>query len=182
MKILAISGSTRQHSSSRSILEYIKSEFGNDFLVEIFEGLSKLPHFNPDLEKELPTEVVEMRRHIEEADGILFCSPEYVFSLPGSLKNFIEWNVSTVLFSSKPVAIIIAAASGEKAFESLSLILTTLECVLPQESKLLVQGGKGKISGSGQLLDYKLREELEIVMNSLGVTIRDDNRKPSKFQ
>ena len=117
LKILAISGSTKKNSSNEAILRFVAENFKNTTVVEVFDSIDKLPHFNPDVDKEaLPAEVLNFRNQIQEANGILICTPEYVFSLPGSLKNAIEWNVSITNFSNKPVAFIVAAASGEKAF------------------------------------------------------------------
>lgn len=146
-KILAISGSTRKNSSNGAILNFIAEQYKEVLDVEIFDKIDKLPHFNPDLDNENPpNEIVDFRNLIQSADGVLVCTPEYVFSLPGSLKNTIDWNVSTTIFSNKPVAIIVAAASGEKALESLGLIMTTIESKI--SSKLLIQGAKGKIGAS----------------------------------
>lgn len=172
-KLLGISGSTKANSTAQAILEFVGNMYSGQIDLSIYSQLSKLPHFNPDLEKDLPAPVIELRRLIEAADGVIFCTPEYVFSLPGSLKNLIEWNVSTVLFSGKPVAMIVAAASGKKAFESLELILTTIECSLPAESKLLIQGAKGKLSITGVVEDQETVSQLNKVVLSLIRTIRD---------
>jgi len=181
-KILGISGSTKSKSTSLAILKFIAEENKDNIHLNIYNRISELPHFNPELEEQLPDSVLELRNLIEDSDGILFCAPEYVFSLPGSLKNMIEWNVSTVLFSSKPVAMIIAAASGEKAFESLDLILTTIESTLPNNSKLLIQGAKGKIEKNGSISDKKVISKLKVVISSLTDTIDNTNRKPTKYE
>lgn len=180
-KILAISGSTKSRSTSLSMLKFLSRRFQEEIEFIIYNKIGELPHFNPELEEQLPSPVLELRRLIKESDGVLFCSPEYVFSLSGSLKNLIEWNVSTVLFSAKPVAMIIAAASGKKAYESLDLILTTIESTLPNESKLLIQGAKGKISSSGEILDKEIILNLDKVVKSLIATIKDKNRLPTKY-
>lgn len=183
MNILAISGSTKSNSTSHHILNHIKAKHTNEIELEIFDGIEKLPHFNPSItDEELPREVIEFRNRILNADGVIFCTPEYVFSIPGSLKNAIEWCVSTTVFSHKPVAIIIAAASGEKAFESLSLILTTIETILPEESRLLIQGAKGKVSTTGEITDKATMEQIERVIQSLIATIKDEDKRPTKLR
>ncbi len=181
LKVLGISGSTKSRSTSLSILEFLSRKFKDKIEFKIYNRIGELPHFNPELEEDLPNSVLELRELIEESDGIVFCTPEYVFSLPGSLKNLIEWNVSTVLFSSKPVAMIVAAASGKKAFESLELILTTIESSIPKESKLLIQGAKGKIDKEGNITSQKTIDELTSVVLSLVKTIEDQNRMPTKY-
>ena len=171
-KILGISGSTKAASTSLAILRHIATHFEELIDLEIYNKIGELPHFNPDLDKTpLPKAVATFRALIETADAILFCTPEYVFSLPGSLKNAIEWNVSTVLFSGKPAAMIVAAASGEKAFDSLGLVLTTLEMILPMDSRLLIQGAKGKWDKDGHLNNDATHKQIKAVVESLLKTI-----------
>jgi chromate reductase, NAD(P)H dehydrogenase (quinone) len=101
-KVLAICGSTRTQSANLSIIQYVADIVTKQLEIEIYDDLAALPHFNPDLDKEKAPEIVEeFRSKIKNADGILICTPEYVFSLPGSLKNAIEWCVSTTVFSEK---------------------------------------------------------------------------------
>ena len=117
-KILAIIGSTRANSSNLKLVQHVAALTTESLDVIIFEGLSELPHFNPDLDTEQPPiAIVKFRQLIADSDGIIICTPEYVFSMPGSLKNAIEWCVSTTLFSKKPTGLITASASGEKGHE-----------------------------------------------------------------
>lgn len=175
-RILGISGSTKAKSSNKAMLRYLAQQYADQIDLEIWDGIDKIPHFNPDLDNETPPETIaDFRNKIEEADGVLICTPEYVFSLPGSLKNALDWLVSTVVFSEKPTAMIVAAASGEKAFESLSLILRTIQAKMPDTSKLLIKGGEGKVNAEGELIDPKTIQNLQTVMISLMHTIEDEN-------
>lgn len=166
-RILAILGSTKKKSSNRAILEFIAQSIPDSVEVVVYDKIDTLPHFNPDLETKLPATVQDLRLAIENADAVLLSSPEYVFSLPGSLKNAIEWNVSTTLFSNKPIAIIIAAASGEKALASLSLIMTTLEAKIAPDSTLLLKGIKGKLNEQGKISDAQTMDKISAVVESL---------------
>jgi chromate reductase len=150
-KILAISGSTRKNSSNFRLLKKIAALSTNIFEVTIFDKLDQLPHFNPDLEA--PSEIIELRNLVDSADGVIICTPEYVFSLPGSLKNAIEWCVATTVFSNKSVGLITASASGEKGHESLQLIMSTLEAKFDEETTLLIKGIKGKVDAEGEITD-----------------------------
>lgn len=182
MKILAISGSTKHASTSHSILSHIKDTYSGEFECEIFDGIDKLPHFDPSVaDANLPAEVVDFRNKIFASDGVIICTPEYVFSIPGSLKNAIEWCVSSTVFSHKPVAIIVAAASGTKAFESLDLIMTTLETVLPYSSKLLIQGAKGKINSEGNITDEATKRNVNSLVQSLMESINSEDKTPTKY-
>jgi chromate reductase, NAD(P)H dehydrogenase (quinone) len=154
MKILAITGSTRHNSSNFKILKFISEQINPRFEVEIFEGLAGMPHFNPDLDTDnSPENVVLFRDKIAAADGIIICTPEYVFSLPGSLKNALEWCVSTTIFSNKYVGLITASASGEMGHEQLLLIMKTLEAKFEKDSQLLISGIRGKIDAEGKIIN-----------------------------
>jgi len=154
IKIFAITGSTRKNSSNYKILKYISENIKTEFKVEIFEDLDQLPHFNPDLDTENPPEVITFfRDKIALADGIIICTPEYVFSLPGSLKNALEWCVSTTIFSKKKIGLITASASGEMGHEQLILIMKTLEAQFKDENLLLIQGVRGKINEEGKIIN-----------------------------
>jgi len=155
-KIIAVSGSTRKNSSNFKILKFISEHTNSQYEVEIFEDLESIPHFNPDLDTENPPEEVTLfRNKILIADGVIICTPEYVFSLPGSLKNALEWCVSTTVFSNKKVGLITASASGEKGHEQLSLIMKTIEAKFDDKTQLLIQGIRGKLDDEGNIIDEK---------------------------
>jgi NAD(P)H-dependent FMN reductase len=155
-KIIAISGSTRRNSSNFKILKFISENIDAKFEVEIFEDLENIPHFNPDLDTANPPEAITLLRNkIDAASGVIICTPEYVFSLPGSLKNVLEWCVSTTVFSNKNVGLITASASGEKAHEQLGLIMKTIEAKFTEETQLLIQGIRGKLDDNGNISDKK---------------------------
>jgi len=160
-RILAITGSIRKNSSNFKILKYISDNIKTEFEVEIFEDLAEIPHFNPDLDNENPpNKVTFFRNKINEADGVLICTPEYVFSLPGSLKNALEWCVSTTIFSNKNIGLITASASGEMGHEQLLLIMKTLEAKFQNNTQLLIQGIRGKINEEGKIIN----EETEVAL------------------
>ena len=70
-------------------------------------------------------ETVELRKDIERADGVIICTPEYIFSIPSGLKNVIEWCVATTIFTDKPTGLITASANGLQGHEELKLIMRT---------------------------------------------------------
>jgi len=159
--ILAISGSLSAGSANLKLINYLKELMKDRFDLNLFEGVSELPHFNPDLDTDSPPGViVSFRKQLEEADGLLICTPEYVFSLPGSLKNAIEWCVSTTILSGKSSWLITASASGEKAHEELKLIMKTVEAKFTEETTLLIKGIKGKFDKQGNLTDTETIDKL----------------------
>lgn len=159
--IFVIIGSASRNSVNEKLIEIFDDLTSDFFNLTLFKDLKTLPHFDPELSiANVPQTIIDFRNSIEKADGILICSPEYIFSIPSGLKNAIEWCVSTTIFSEKPLGIITASASGEKAHEELQLIMKTLMSKFTHETTLLIQGAKGKINEQGKLTDDKTKEEL----------------------
>jgi len=166
-KIIGICGSASRNSANLSILKWIKQPLKADFDLEIIYDLTELPHFKTELtDKNVPKQVVDLRQKIENANGIIICTPEYVFSIPSGLKNMIEWCVSTTVFSDKPTGLITASASGERGHEELKLIMETVQTKFTDETTLLIQGIKGKIDKNGKILDTKTETELKKFVQS----------------
>lgn len=165
--ILAICGSTRKDSANLQLLKMISDITSDIYEVSIFEEIAELPHFNPDLDNENPPrKIVEFREKIANSDGIIICTPEYVFSIPGSLKNAIEWCVSTTLFSDKPIGIITASASGDKGHEELQLIMKTLESKFDKKTAIQIKAVKGKIHKDDGIIDNETLGKIKAFLKS----------------
>ena len=159
--ILAIIGSASTNSTNLKLVETIARLTKNEFNVTIYNELKKLPHFDPELSTDNPPkEILEFRQSIEEADGIIISTPEYVFSIPSGLKNAIEWCISTIVFSDKPTGLITASASGEKGHEELQLIMRTAMAKFTNETTLLIHGVKGKFNAQGNVSDEETKKQL----------------------
>ena len=159
--ILAIIGSASKNSSNLKLVQRIASLTQDYFDIKIFNSLSALPHFDPELSIDnAPQIILDLRQLIHESAGVIICTPEYVFSIPGSLKNAIEWCVATTVFSKKPVGLITASASGEKGHEELKLIMRTIEAIFTDDTTLLIKGIKGKITESGNINDDRTVEQI----------------------
>ncbi|HWA33379.1 MAG TPA: NAD(P)H-dependent oxidoreductase [Cyclobacteriaceae bacterium] len=171
-KVLAICGSTRKNSTNESILKGMADMRKDRIDINIFNQIDTLPHFNPEIEPGDVEVVARFLKLIEDADGVLFCTPEYVFSLPGSLKNAIEWTIPTTVLLNKPVAVIVASGLGEKAFESLILIMNTVGATMPTESTLLIQGLRNKFDASGIPLAEDLKRSMKKLMESFEGTMK----------
>ena len=163
--ILAVSGSIRPASTSERLLRYVAQHYREYLTVDLYEDLSQLPYFNPDAET--PATVADFIGRIERADGVLICTPEYVFSLPGVLKNALEWTVATTVFSEKPTALITAATSGEHAHESLTLIMQTLGATMSEQATLLIRGAKSKLNDQGHVSDQETQQAIHTLVQTL---------------
>jgi len=166
-KIFAIIGSASENSANEKLISFLKTNH-LDFDFTIFTGLKKLPHFDPELSlTNPPDQIIEFRNSIEKANGIIICTPEYVFSIPSSLKNAIEWCIATTIFENKPTALITASAHGQKAHEELQLIMKTVSANFTTATTLLIQGIKGKVNLQGGVVDISTGEALNKLFTSL---------------
>ncbi|UII24241.1 NADPH-dependent FMN reductase [Fulvivirga ligni] len=173
LKIIGICGSASQNSGNLAILKFISECMKAEFDIQLIDDLAQFPHFRTELTTEnTPEKISEFRNAVQEADGIIICSPEYVFSIPSGLKNVLEWCVSTTVFSDKPVALITASASGEKGHEELQLIMKTIQASFTEDSTLLIQGIKGKISKEGEILDQHTKIQLQDLVKSFNNLLR----------
>lgn len=167
-KILAICGSTRQVSANLQIIKALEAIAGNAWELILYTNLTALPYFNQDItDEQVPPSVKEFRKAIDTADGVLICTPEYVFSLPGILKNALEWVVSTTVFSDKPTALITASSSGEKAHEALLLVMKTLGVKTNDDACLWIPGVKSKLDAEGQVIQEELSAHLKKLVDAL---------------
>ena len=166
-KIIAISGSTRANSTNLQLIKAIADIAANKLEVEIFQGLTKIPHYNPDLDNDYPPlEVIAFRAKLKASDGILICTPEYAMGVPGTLKNAIDWTVSSMEFSNKPVALITASSVGQKGHQALIETLKVIEAAMTTETQLLISFAKTKISSNNTITDTKTLSEVELLTDA----------------
>ncbi len=130
MKILAISGSMRLESTNSCLLREISnlaSQCVDNLQIELFSAHGDLPIFSPDQEgKHTPDSVIALCKKISLCDGIIISSPEYVRSIPGGLKNTIDWLVSRDEIIKKPIVLVHASHRGEDLLTSLRRVLNTI--------------------------------------------------------
>src|SRR5262249_9217814 len=111
--------------------------------VGMLGGLRDLPHFNPDLEANgAPESVQQWRRAVAESDAILIASPEYGFSLPGTLKNAIDWVIGSGELEQKAIAITAAVPASERGRRGLQALRDTLSAV-----RATIVGGEPIVRG-----------------------------------
>ena len=115
MNVLAISGSLRSESYNTSLLRALAEEAPADVSVELWSGLKQIPAYDADEDVTPgPSAVEELREAVARADAVIFATPEYNSSIPGALKNALDWlsrPVATNPLRYKPVAVI-GASSG----------------------------------------------------------------------
>ncbi|MDF2515404.1 MAG: reductase [Sphingobacterium sp.] len=166
--IFAIIGSASAHSSNHQLVRHLQHKVNPEANLVLFDRLKELPHFDPEEStSQPPIEIVALRQVIQDADLVLFSSPEYIFSVPSGLKNLLEWCAATTIFTEKPVSIITASAQGETGHAELQRIMQGLGAHLDPERNLLIQGVKGKLDAAGNIWDDKLEQQLDQLAKQL---------------
>ena len=117
-----------------------------------------------------PENVAAFRRQLREADGVLICTPEYAMGVPGSLKNAIDWTVSSCEFSRKPTVLITASSMGEKAHASLLGTLRIIEANITDALQLHIPYARTRLTGH-RITDAGTLAEVKAVMDALIGTI-----------
>ena len=145
VRILAVCGSLQATSRNLALLNVAAASAPPGVRVVRFDGLGDLPHFNPDVElRGTPESVRRWRQAIADSDAVLIASPEYGFSLPGVLKNGIDWVIGTGELEQKVVAITAAVPAPERGRRGLQALRDTLSAV-----RATLIGGEPIPSGPG---------------------------------
>jgi NAD(P)H-dependent FMN reductase len=169
MKILAISGSLREASTNTAILKNLQKLVPANVEFEIYFQAGELPHFSPDIDTEKAFEPVKtLRNLIKKSDAVIICTPEYAFGVPGSLKNALDWLVSSGELNEKPVAAISASpmySGGDKALASLDLTLTALGTV--NAGRLSIPNIKNKLNEAREITDLETQDALKTLLFEL---------------
>ena len=165
--IFVIIGSASQHSANQKLMDSLAKMMRKKFRFIPCDDLKTLPHFDPVLSLSNPPEqIMKLRKGIEDADAVIICTPEYIYSIPSGLKNLMEWCIATTVFSNKPTGLITASASGEKAHEELQLIMKTAMAKITDETSILIKGVKAKIDEKGLINDTITLERLKSFADS----------------
>jgi chromate reductase len=178
IKILGIAGSLRAQSFNLSLLKTAQESLPAGAQMEIFD-LADLPIYNQDLEQTLPPSVERLKAAIKGADAILFATPEYNYSIPGVLKNAIDWASrpgGTSAWAGKPAAIIGASAGAlgtARAQYHLRQILVALDMPTVNLPEVMIGGARDRFDANGQLTDEKSKQLLgSLLANLLNLTNR----------
>ena len=166
--ILGISGSLRNDSSNTHILNAAFSLLPKNTTFEVFQKLDQIPPFSPGDDGN--DVVKDFKKTVANAYGVIICTPEYAFGVPGILKNLLDWTVSTGEFNDKPLCAISASplnSGGDKALASLLLTLTALGAKKNEQSSLSIPNIKMKLDNSGKLTDLKTIDQLKYQINNL---------------
>lgn len=172
VSILGIAGSLRHASYNRALLHIAQQLVPRDATLEIFD-LAGIPLFNQDEENPPPPAVVELKTRIRAADAILFATPEYNYSIPGVLKNAIDWATRPSgdnAWSGKPVAVMgasIGRLGTARAQYHLRQVFVTLNMYCLNQPEAMISNAEALFDAEGNLTDEKTRNHLQRLLMQL---------------
>jgi chromate reductase, NAD(P)H dehydrogenase (quinone) len=172
VSILGFAGSLRKASYNRALLRETAELVPEDARLEVFD-LEGIPIFNQDLEKSMPDKVLEFKARIKTADAILIATPEYNYSIPGVLKNAIDWASRPPgdnSFQGKPAAIMSASTGmlgGARAQYHLRQSFVILGIHPINKPEVMVTFASQKFDDSGKLTDEKTKELIKELLRAL---------------
>jgi len=177
MRVLAISGSLRSESNSTALLRALREEAPEGVDVELWRGLKEIPPYDADDDVVPgPDAVVELRELVREVDAVFFATPEYNSSVPGALKNALDWAsrpMGTSAFFNKPVAVISSSAGafgGVWAAAELRKVLGAMGARVT-EAELAVGHAHEKLGDDGELADEDVRQGLRDALDTLAAAV-----------
>src|SRR5438477_11176467 len=174
--LLAVPGSLRKHSYNRLLLQAAADLGSEDVSIVPYDELGSLPLFDEDLEKATgggPEPVRRLRDQVASADGVLFATPEYNHSIPGVLKNAIDWlsrPAPQEVLVGKPVAVIGASAGAfgtRLAQSALRQVLYATESLVLPAAALYARDAARLFNPAARLVDGPTRDRLAAILAAL---------------
>jgi chromate reductase, NAD(P)H dehydrogenase (quinone) len=172
LKILGFAGSLRKGSFNRSLLRSAAQLLPSDTTLEIFD-LSDIPPYNQDHDNNIPPKVKEFKIKIRESDALLIATPEYNYSVPGVLKNAIDYASRPYgdnPFDDKPVAIMSASVGmlgGARAQYHLRQMFVFLNLHPVNAPEVIVTFANDKFDSEGNLLDVNTKRFIAQLLQNL---------------
>jgi chromate reductase len=172
IRILGIAGSLRQQSYNRAALRAATQLVPEGAEIEIFE-LDGIPGFNQDDEQNPPAKVTELKRRIREADAILIVTPEYNYSIPGVLKNAIDWAsrpYGDSAWNGKPAAIMgasVGSIATARAQYHLRQMMVFLNMFPINQPEVMIGNAQERFDSQGNLTDDATKEFIRQLLQNL---------------
>jgi chromate reductase len=171
-RILGIAGSLRKESYNRAALRAAAELAPEGAEIEIFE-IDGIPGFDQDKEQDPPEKIVELKKKVRAADAILFVTPEYNYSVPGVLKNIIDWAsrpYGESAWDGKPAAIMgasIGTIGTARAQYHLRQMMVFLNMFPLNQPEVMIANAADKFDDEGRLTDEKTREFISKLLHGL---------------
>ena len=182
--ILGIAGSLRRQSYNRGALRAATKLLPEGATLDVFE-LDGIPGFNQDQEQNPPAKVVELKKRVRGADAILFVTPEYNYSVPGVLKNAIDWAsrpYGDSAWNGKPAAIMGASIGGiatARAQYHLRQIMVFLNMFPINQPEVMIGNAADRFDAEGNLTDETTKDYIRRLLQALVEwAVRIQTRQP----
>lgn len=175
--ILGIAGSLRKASYNRGALRAAQQLAPAGVRIEIFD-LAGIPVFNQDEDAKLPEKVAQFKASIRAADAILFATPEYNYSIPGVLKNAIDWAsrpYGESAWDGKPCAVMgatVGSLGTARAQYHLRQIFVALNMYPLNKPEVLIADASGRFDDQGNLTDQKTKDHIKKLVDALAAWTR----------
>jgi chromate reductase len=173
VRVLGIAGSLRRESYNRAALRAAKQLVPEGATLDIFELESSIPGFSQDDEQNPPAKIVELKKQVRAADAILFVTPEYNYSIPGVLKNAIDWAsrpYGDSAWSGKPVAVMGASVGmfgSARAQYHLRQTFVFLNMYPVNQPELMITNAAQRFDSAGNLTDEKTKTLIRQLLQAL---------------
>ena len=173
MRILAISGSLRRGSHNTMLLRAAGGLLAPEHELVFWDGLRDVPPYDEDIDAEqAPASVAALRKAVTEADAVLIATPEYNSSIPGALKNALDWAsrpIATNAFRNKPVAVIGSSAGMFGAVWAQAELRKVLAAMGARVAEVEIAVGHAaeKFDDEGRLIDENVQAELADAFSTL---------------
>lgn len=170
-KIATLVGSLRKESFNKKLMQAVDKLYHPDLEFMLLK-LEEIPLFNQDNEKHLPPAVIDLKTAVSNADGVLFVTPEYNRSIPGVLKNVIDWGTRPYgqnVWKDKPVAMMgtsQGAIGTAVAQAQLRAIMVILGCVVMGLPEVYLVYKDGLIDEAGHITDEKTKNFLQSFLDT----------------
>ncbi len=174
LNILGIAGSLRRGSFNKAVLRSAISLAPSNVTLETFD-IGSFPLFNQDDEKSPPEVIRQFKEKIRASDAILFATPEYNYSVPGVLKNAIDWASRPYgdnAWERKPVAIMSASVGmlgGARAQQHLRQMFVFLNMYPLNRPEVIIPNVADKFDSAGNLTDQHTKEKIQELLKALSV-------------
>ena len=172
VRLLGIAGSIRRESYNRAALRAATQLLQDGATLEVFE-LDGIPGFNQDEEQNPPAKVTELKKRIREADAILIVTPEYNYSIPGVLKNAIDWAsrpYGDSAWNGKPAAIMgasVGVIGTARAQYHLRQMMVFLNMFPINQPEVMIGNASKRFDASGNLTDDATKEFIRQLLQNL---------------
>lgn len=167
--ILLVGGSLRSGSVNAAVLKTASTLLPPNTRAVLYTAMGQLPHFNPDDDRDpLPAAASDLRHQLDAADAVLFSTPEYAGSLPGSFKNLLDWTVGGGIYD-KPVGWINASAHGGAlgAHDTLRVVLGFTGSDVVAGACVQIAVPRDVVNADGLIEEPQIREGIAAALRAL---------------